>query len=108
MEFKPVTYQTRRESLVTLLRNPQLWPEGFRWNYGASETCAIGLMSRTGLINDVCHDAAADYLGLSEDEGDTVFLGVTDHFAGFDMCFATPAMVAFVLILQKENANVVS
>jgi hypothetical protein len=29
--------------LSQLLREPERWPEGFRWHYGTINTCAIGL-----------------------------------------------------------------
>lgn len=34
------------KGLVYLLRHPQLWPEGFRWDWSRSESCAMGLAAK--------------------------------------------------------------
>jgi hypothetical protein len=38
-----LTPQKVLRDLSQLLREPERWPEGFRWHYGTINTCAIGL-----------------------------------------------------------------
>jgi hypothetical protein len=37
-------------ALRDLLRDESRWPEGFRFDYGDFETCAVGLAVRAGLV----------------------------------------------------------
>jgi hypothetical protein len=40
-------------ALSFALRHPETWPEGFVWDYGNCETCAMGLANRLwgGILN---------------------------------------------------------
>jgi hypothetical protein len=37
--------------LSYLLRNKNLWPEKFEWNYASCDNCAMGLAMKSGLTN---------------------------------------------------------
>lgn len=34
------------ESLSYLLRHEEMWPAGFKWNFGHCDTCAMGMIVR--------------------------------------------------------------
>lgn len=54
------------EALRDLLRDEARWPEGFRFNFGDFDTCAIGLACRTGLIEGEAETVEATQLGITE------------------------------------------
>jgi hypothetical protein len=49
MPFDFLPAETRTLTLAELsrvLRNPQEWPKGFKWNYGSCRQCGMGLAFR--------------------------------------------------------------
>lgn len=42
-EPSKVTLQPSLRNLVTILRNREMWPEGFVWYFPLSDSCAMGL-----------------------------------------------------------------
>ena len=60
------------KQLVELLRDEARWPKDFEWNYGISDTCALGLAWRSN-IDEV------DKFGLDEVEFEWVFFNKGRH-----------------------------
>jgi hypothetical protein len=92
-----LTPSMRRSVLIAALRDEQLWPKGFRWNYDFCKTCAAGLAERIGLC--VGEDEASinwavpvtKALGLRPDQGARVFYSTHGVLR---LSEVTPAMVA--------------
>lgn len=63
------------QALRDLLRDPSRWPEGFRFNYGDFETCAVGLAHRAGLIEHQGNKMIeAKHFGIDETTYWTLFV----------------------------------
>jgi hypothetical protein len=49
MQFDPASFanatpvEPSLKNLAIILRNKQMWPQGFEWDYTRHDTCAIGL-----------------------------------------------------------------
>lgn len=105
MKMQPATYALRRKSFAMVLRHPELWPVGFRWNYTHSRTCAMGLCSALGYIKDPQQWLAQRFLGLTDREAEEVFIHANAYRdPHVSWLFTTPEMVAEVLE-RKDNNN---
>lgn len=49
------------KALAYLLRNPQLWPKGFVWDYTCNSGCAMGLADRVWGTHDIGLDRKQYY-----------------------------------------------
>ena len=86
----------RRLKLIAALRDPSMWPEGFRWRFFHCESCGVGLLQqalcvpRPGDINT--DEFMSKALGISVKQAQMFIspcvYGVRDHAS------VTPAMVA--------------
>jgi hypothetical protein len=65
----------RIKELSVLLRSPEQWPEGFVWDFGSHDGCAMGLFSRIWFDNQlVTTKALKDALGITHDLARNIFL----------------------------------
>lgn len=86
-------------ALAFVLRNWELWPPGFRWNYDYCETCALGMARKLWpasalAIADFRSSAdalavAAEQFKLSAGEAERIFCAFPDNDEK-----VTPEMVA--------------
>lgn len=58
------------QALHDLLLDRSKWPDGFKWDYGDTNHCAIGLACASGLLEDVKPNHVHGY-----------HFGVSDHHA---------------------------
>ena len=63
-------------SLSAILRNRALWPEGFVWDYGNCETCAMGLAARMWKGLSPTTSSLGPALEISSAVTDRLFLDV--------------------------------
>lgn len=57
--------------LIYLLRNRDVWPPRFRWDYGGCHTCALGLACTTW--KNIGYLGVADAIGIPFDRGQEIF-----------------------------------
>jgi len=80
-------------TLAYVLRNRELWPAGFEWDYRACGTCALGVANRLWGITNTSDELEA-YFGLSVREAEHIFINdalLGRRVLGGDV---TPAQVA--------------
>jgi hypothetical protein len=78
-----------KPSLATLsfiLRNKELWPEGFEWDYTSCLSCAMGLAIRLGWV-------ANEPLNICKKAAESIFI-YARLFYGISMHEVTPIHVA--------------
>lgn len=104
------------KALSYLLRHRELWPKGFRWNYGNCKTCAIGLADelwgfklREALLGDhndrilVINKSLEEKLGIEELDARHIFWGSDVSISRIDK--VTPENVADMIdeyLLEKQ------
>ena len=97
-KIKSLLASPSAEGLIYALRNREVWPEGFKWNYLMCQTCALGLAFRLWReIDRPDIDYVGPAVGLSERDAERVFLYArkyTDVECGQGI---TPEMVADLL-----------
>jgi hypothetical protein len=91
-----------KPSLATLsfiLRNKELWPEGFEWDYTSCLSCAMGLAIRLGWVaNEPLNifkmlKNATEAFNLSKKAAESIFI-YARLFYGISMHEVTPIHVA--------------
>jgi hypothetical protein len=70
------------------LRDPELRPPGFKFNFLFADDCALGLAHELGMIEDCTPDAAMAAFGLSSRDANKIFV------AGWCEIQVSAAMVA--------------
>jgi hypothetical protein len=86
------------EALSHILRHKEMWPEGFKWNFGDCQSCAMGLAHKMWLeINSPSSYRMAEHMGITERDACDLFVEASwnadwnsDKY-NFDI---TPEMVA--------------
>jgi hypothetical protein len=69
----------RRSVLIAALRDPEMWPEDFYWNFQVCTTCGAGLAKRLGLaqqegMSEGWLPPVRDALGLTQEQALEVFV----------------------------------
>lgn len=64
----------KARELSHLLRHRELWPAGFRWNYGMHMTCAIGLAQRRWYLSDCSMATLGRKLDIPEKVAYAIFI----------------------------------
>lgn len=75
---RELTPAALRSVLIATLRDRQLWPPDFQWDFSSCTTCAMGmlmeLMQRPNLVYMVEHEKeTAKLLGLDDDDVTRIF-----------------------------------
>ena len=94
--------ETGKPSLSTLafiLRNRELWPEDFEWEFSSCRKCAMGLahVMWPSVVKDTCSEAMAIAFGISFRAAHNMFcLRRLPHslYCEWDTVAVTPEMVA--------------
>ena len=93
--FSPSPLSPR--TLAEILRTPAKWPEGFQWDYGTHETCAIGLTAK--LVNQPIGSSRdfANRLGLPASVGREIGCYARDYYGLPDWASVSPEQIAELL-----------
>lgn len=72
-------------ALSYVLRHPELWPAGFKWNYDFCTSCAIGLTFRlwpdsVGLVGGSDLHAVMRLMNMSKHDANTLFSELKERF----------------------------
>lgn len=86
----------KRQELAALLRSPEKWPEGFKWDFNFSCGCAIGLSRQVYGFSDFW-DFRQDVLGISISESSAVFATYLAEILEIPVSQVTPEHVAHAL-----------
>jgi hypothetical protein len=79
------------EGLIYALRHPEVWPEGFVWDYSDCTTCALGLTYRLWISSDDEADIpwigkaarwGEKHFGMPPEIAEHVFLDLADTRCG--------------------------
>lgn len=78
-----------RSALISALRHPETWPEGFVWNWENCQRCGMGLLIAMFTDNTrMAHTGrAAALLGIAEGQAHSIFINKSNNGD-------TPAVIA--------------
>jgi hypothetical protein len=84
------------EGLCYALRNREVWPEGFSWNFSYPESCAMGLAQKMWpkFISSPYHTDVTRALGLNITAAHGVFIWRSEHNEPSDIADALEAKVS--------------
>lgn len=94
MWFRKPDFALRRAALVTVLRNRDLWPPGFTWNYCRSDCCAMGLAKAIGHVKTYTSHDMAMFYGFSPCTAHRIFLHAAGIKGFFFRDMITPQIIA--------------
>jgi hypothetical protein len=105
---KELTPAMRRSVLIAALRDEEMWPDGFVWEYNNCDRCASGMYQKLYAPGIHSYYSVGDDLGLNETQARHVFNG---RWLPVCRSAVTPAMVADRLesihreLSQKDTEN---
>ena len=90
---EPTVKKRDLSELSHVLRNKDLWPKNFEWNYNDCETCAMGLAALLwNEVNGTNTWAMEKAFDIDSDTSNAIFLELADHPDDFSKI--TPEHVA--------------
>ena len=97
-------HQHAARELSFILRNRELWPKGFEWDYTRCETCAVGLAFRLGMATENNTSAMKVPFNMSVEETYKIFIEAAAHFlvAASDI---TPEHIADLLDAYADRGG---
>lgn len=93
-----LTPAMRRSALIAALRDPNLRPDGFEWDFTDCRSCAVGMFQRLMPAVQRTNDEATDTfmaraLGMSEADAHSTFVSAWPAYR-CSHTSVTPSMVA--------------